>query len=527
MPFDVEGQTGQYLVTAFYEGLSPGELLSWGPWLTPLLAWAAISLSMLFCFVCLATILRKQWVDNERLTFPLTKVPLALAENKAGRESFFRNKLMWLGFAIPTVIFVVNGMHAINPAFPQVLVRYHLHYAFHSLGGAWQSIGWTIASWSMAAIGLAYFLPAELLFSLWSCYWFVHLENVLLAALGMSIGGMPTEPVSLLTGYQSAGAYVVVVGYIIKSAWPHLREFAANARKRIAESGSDGEFLPPRVALYGLLVASAFCVWWFMQLGMSPLIAVLELMVYLFVMVPMMARNTAEAGMLTTTASFQPLDLVRLVSPRASLGARNLTGLALADTVFTHDMRGNLLSTFLDGLKMSDAVKLDRRGLLYGIIIAVFVALLVGGYLHAVYPYRQGALTMDIVSYQKPPVVNFVRNASLLQVADKYDPRLPVFFASGVGIATILSILRTRYVWWPLAPLAFALAGTWTVTAYWFAFLVAWLIKTIITRYGGWVTYTRLQPFFLGLILGEFSQAVIWASIGGIWRLPTASFPWP
>ncbi len=527
VPFDVEGRTGQYLVTAFYEGLSPGEPVPWGPWLIPLLAWAAVSLSMLFCFACLATILRKQWVDNEKLTFPLTQLPLALAQDKAGAESFFRNKLMWLGFAIPTMIFVLNGLHAINPAIPQIALTHPLNAAFSGLGPAWGSMGYTVAFGSMAAVGFAYFLPTELLFSLWFFFWFVRLENVLFTALGMSAEAMPLYPTSLLNGYQVAGAYLVVVGYIIKSSWPHLREFVRRATSTAREPREEREFLPPRIALYGLLAAGGVCIWWFTQLGMSPLMAALELIIYLFVVVPVMARSVSEAGMLMTETSFRPVDLVRLVSTQARLGRRTLTSLSLVDAVFTRDLRGNLLSTFLDGLKMSDALKLDRRALLYGIIIAVCVALLVGGYLHVVTPYHIGAVGMYGYVYRANPIWGFKHFAPVLQVADKYDPRLPVFFASGVGIATILSILRIRYVWWPLAPLAFALSGSWSMIVFWFPFLVAWLLKTTIARYGGWTAYTRLQPFFLGLILGEFSQAVIWASIGGIWRVPTPYFPWP
>ncbi len=40
-------------------------------------------------------------------------------------------------------------------------------------------------------------------------------------------------------------------------------------------------------------------------------------------------------------------------------------------------------------------------------------------------------------------------------------------------------------------------------------------------------TYSLLRPLFLGLILGEFSQAVLWATIAGIYRTPAPFFPWP
>jgi hypothetical protein len=40
-------------------------------------------------------------------------------------------------------------------------------------------------------------------------------------------------------------------------------------------------------------------------------------------------------------------------------------------------------------------------------------------------------------------------------------------------------------------------------------------------------TYLRLRLLFFGLILGEFSQAVLWATISGIWRTPAPFFPRP
>jgi len=39
-------------------------------------------------------------------------------------------------------------------------------------------------------------------------------------------------------------------------------------------------------------------------------------------------------------------------------------------------------------------------------------------------------------------------------------------------------------------------------------------------------TYLRLRPFFFGLILSEFSQVVLWATISGLWRTPAPFFPW-
>jgi hypothetical protein len=62
---------------------------------------------------------------------------------------------------------------------------------------------------------------------------------------------------------------------------------------------------------------------------------------------------------------------------------------------------------------------------------------------------------------------------------------------------------------------------------FWFPVLVAWLIKSVLIRYFGMHAYTRLRPFFLGLILGEFFMAVLWATLGCIWRVKAPFFPWP
>ncbi len=39
--------------------------------------------------------------------------------------------------------------------------------------------------------------------------------------------------------------------------------------------------------------------------------------------------------------------------------------------------------------------------------------------------------------------------------------------------------------------------------------MVSWLAKTIILRYGGLQGYRTALPFFIGLVLGEFSTGLL------------------
>lgn len=47
----------------------------------------------------------------------------------------------------------------------------------------------------------------------------------------------------------------------------------------------------------------------------------------------------------------------------------------------------------------------------------------------------------------------------------------------------------------------------------WFSIFLAWLVKTIVLKYGGSAAYRRTRPFFLGLILGQVVVAGMWLVI--------------
>jgi len=321
---------------------------------------------------------------------------------------------------------------------------------------------------------------------------------------------------------------MVLSAYLIKSAWPHLRHAWAMAHTRADETAPEGkEFLSYRTAIYGLIISSVVAVIWMSLLGMTVWMAVLEVVVFLFVVVLVMARSVSEAGMLMTETSFRPVDLVKIFSPQSVLGPRTITALAMVDPVFTRDLRGNLLSTFLDGLKMTDAVKLNRRHLFWAIVAALVVTFTWGTALHLILPYKRGAVTLYGYAYQWNSFAGFKHFQSVMTAPDKFEPRLAVFFIIGVAFTAFLAWMRTQHVWWPFSPLSFALSGSWSMIVFWCPIFIAWIIKTVVLRYGGMKVYSNLRPFFLGLILGEFSQAVIWATLAAVWRLRAPSFPWP
>ena len=63
-------------VRLFFEGLPKGMPIPWTAWSKPLFAWISFILVFYWVTLCLGVLLRGQWVENERLVFPLTRLPL-------------------------------------------------------------------------------------------------------------------------------------------------------------------------------------------------------------------------------------------------------------------------------------------------------------------------------------------------------------------------------------------------------------------------------------------------------------------
>jgi hypothetical protein len=525
VPFNPNGPEAQDISRHFYERLPEGAPLPWAAWATPLAAWSVLVILVFLGFFCLAAILRRQWMDHERLAFPLVQLPLEMVRTETAGP-FLRNRLTWFGFAVPAAIFAVNGVSMIYPSFPSFTVQWNLNQYF-PWQRPWWDMGMTTVMVSFAAIGFAYLLPVDLVFSLWFFFLLTRVQDVMASALGMQLKTMPLYPTHTIQGYQVMGAYFVLVFYLARMGWPHLRQVVRKAIWGDPAVDDRQEFLPYRVAFFGLILSFLGSVIWCHLAGMTLWIAALEMFVYLFIVVVVMARSVAECGLLMTETSFRPMDVVTLFHSKTILGPANLTVLSLVDAVFARDLRGLLLTGFMDGLRISDGVGLRRRSLLPAFAGAIVVALVAAGALHLWIPYHRGGVTLYSYVYQGNPIWGFQDNAPAAVGQSYYDWQAPAFFIVGVVVTIFLAVMRASFANWPLHPIGYAVSASWTMIVFWFPCFVAWLVKVLILRYGGMRLFVQARPFFLGMILGEFSSAVIWTIFSFITKNPAPWFPWP
>lgn len=535
VPYNPADANPQPVVDGYYKKLHPGEALPWELWLTPILNWGLLSLLVLFAFLCLTAILRRQWVDSEKLAFPLAQLPLEIAGDQ-DKPAFFRNRLMWLGALLPVAVYTVKWLHQVYPSVPDVTIQWNL--SDFVTNPPWNSVAWSVMFiLSFAAIGFFFLLPTDVLFSIWFFFLLSRVEHVLMVAYNQPTPGMPAYPPALFIGYQTIGAYFVLTGYFFWVARPHLRRVWAAALGREKADDAD-ELLPYRVAVWGLLGSILASAGWLWLNGMSLWLALFELTVCIFVVALVMARSTAEAGMLMTETTFRPIDLYRMVAPVHALGGANLTMLAFFDNLFLRDQRGLLLTGMLDAARISDGTRVRRRAFAGALALGVVIAFAVAVPLNIFLPYHLGANGhMDFWMEQGSPGLTltdygqYFKGNALLPNGASWQ--MPTFFGVGVTMTVFLTVMRTAFFWWPLHPLGYALSGSWSTIQFWFPCLLAWMFKSVILRYGGMKVYGQARPFFLGLVLGEFGIAVFFVLLNAVSHqlspdhtIPAPPFPW-
>lgn len=513
-------------IKRYHERLRVGETIPWSVWIGPLTAWFVLLACAVLVFLSLATLLRRRWVDEERLSFPLTRLPLAILNDEVEHQPFFRNRMMWLGFAVSASLFTLNGLNVNFPNVPQFSLFIDITPFFTQR--PWSQMD-SVGLWlSPAVIGFAYFLPTDLLFSLWFFFLLTRAQDVIAASLGGQPMPIETHNARVWTGYQALGAYLVLIVAQVKIAWPYFAQTWKTAWDKQKPFDDRSELMSYRAAYVGLAAGFAGIVGWLTLAGMSPLLAVVQMGVYLFVVAVIMTRAVSEAGLLMTETSFLPSHLIRLVQPLPALGPTNLSLLALTDIVFARDLRGVLLSPFMDTQKMAGETGLRPRALLLPLLLAVVVSFAVASALFLYLHYTLGGLTL--YGYPNGNAANMFGRAREAIRGTARPPDATAWGGLGVGLVatTALVIMRARLPWFPLHPLGYAIAPTWSLYCFWFPFLIAWIIKALIARLGNIRTYRSGAPFMLGLILGEFTMAVFWALMSSPQVGANAPlFPWP
>ncbi len=504
---------------AFFIGYPRGqERIPWEAWAGPLFFWGILAVLFVVASFCVANLLRKQWVENEKFAFPLVTLPVLLAEEPAkGRlvNDLLRNPLLWIAVALTTALHTVRGLHLLYPSVPDIRTQWNL-MEFLTVR-PWNQLGPLNLIFYPLVIGLTYLLSTEVCFSLWFFYLFYKFELLLGTQYNWDMPG-------ILGGYgqrqfHSLQAFGGAVGLVLWTAWTaraHLRDVWEKAMggRRARQIDDSGEMLSYRATVLGLFLSYGGIGLWLYLAGVSFAFIALSLLMMTLALV-VISWVVCQAGMLFMQTPYGSIDIL---APTLGTGGLKIAPLFMAnrfENMFFYDTREMLIPSVLNGSKTSDAAQFPVRPLFRAMALAVGLGMVISAvaFLYVPYYHGGGNALPNVWTFRSAPQrpLNFFGGASSAAYAGSWTNWLHVL-GGFVGVLGLL-ILRAQYNF-GLHPIGFLGSSVHALQMLWTSIFVGWVFKSLIQRYGGMKGYTAALPFFLGLIVGDVLNAVVWIILG-------------
>ncbi|MFB3883335.1 MAG: DUF6785 family protein [Armatimonadota bacterium] len=486
-----------------WEGIPSGQTVPWGAWRHPLMAWGAIAACIYVGSFSLVALVRRDWIEGQRLTFPLAQIPLeAVGREGAAAPYPWRSRVFWGAFSATFVYAVVGLVNAYYPSVPYHGLRWAPGAGVNPEAMPWGPLSRLQFNVSVPAVGIMCLVPVEVSLSFWLFNLAHFAVMVGLAGLGLSGQGSARygfDPYAFMD-FQVGGA---LVGFGVFVLWQSRRAVVGAVKSWWDSRFSDDdplEILKPRYALVGLALSTAGLCVIAHAIGVQ-LPRLLALLFFFYMTALSLTRVIAAAG--TNHVECGPQIRYLLDYGLGTRGARPASFVLLnqMDAIFMTEFKVSFMHYAANDTKLFHAVRLRGTSVVASLAAAVAVMLAVGSMSRVYTDYQRGIGSLSTWVNDMVPRWEWGDMVEGLS-----SPRGP----DGIGIAAMvtgaagacaLALLQMHVSWWRLSPVGFLFQpGTGLNRYIWANALVAWSIVTITYRFGGLRLYQRLRPAFFGLL---------------------------
>ncbi len=501
----------RYAIMYFYKG-SPTRGIPWQSWSKPILIWSTYALMLYAMMYCLSVMLRKQWIEHEKLTFPLVQLPAEIIKEPYQDKffnSFFRNPVMWTGFGISGFIHVLNGFNIYFPYIPKVSTRFSLDPFLTEK--PWNMLQPFPITFQPSVIGVT-FITNRVSFSVWFFYMFYKFQCFMAGIFGLRLTSSPGEFgfTHTFASHQEMGAFIVLTIFLLWRAKQHLR----NVFRGVFRNANDlDEPLSYRSTFIVLIVSIMAQVFLSQLMGMTFLIAFLITIIF-GIMSFIFTWQVSSAGILRVDSTFEPMMTLITIMGGRRIGAGNLTIDSIQTRGFRTDISQLPMPSMMNIFKISNIPTLNKRLLTLCLLLAVLIAFLVSSYFFILLSYKYGGENLTPWNYQDGPRGAY--ESLVYRITNPTEQNLSdlgfIFF--GAVFTTFIMIMYHKFLWWPFHPIGCTTGSSWGVREMLFSIFLGWFLKSVILRYSGLKGYRSMYPLFLGLIFGEYTIGGFWLIIG-------------
>lgn len=493
----------------------------WHAWVVPLLAWTTWLLALGATMWAWNVILRRRWVDHDKLGFPCVQLPLEMCR-AGGFGGLAGGKLFWLGFGVSALVESLNQLHNRFPNVPAVPLDFQATPLLETMPSPWKALAPMYLAWSTVHLGVCYLIPTDILFSAWFFYVLRKALEVVGYAygwreLGWDARGFP------YTRAQSAGAWAALFFLLVWAERKHLARvlrsaFSLGPAEPMDDANEPGSY---RAAGRVLVRGSVFLVAWSVLSGMSLAVAIV-FYAFFWILNVTMTRVYAQVGPpILELYYLDPQKTLTTVFGTIGQSPGALTQFSLMYWI-NRDHRGQPMAHQLSAFYVGRATNVPLRALGGWVLVAFAVGSVTCllTYLH--WAYKLGEDTWVSGGWREAG-----SGAAVSRIHEWVDsPKGPDwteinFIAVGAALTLLLAKLNYTFIGTPLHPIGYALAVCFAVEYNWPAFFMVWAFKALLLRYSGRGLYLRLVPFFLGLTLGGLVVPVLWGFVAylGEWYL--------
>ena len=508
----------------FWEGMPAGASVPWGAWFQPWLAWGGFTFALMAAMYCLAALLSKDWIHKQRLTFPLVEVPLEMTGSAALPTlgtSVLRSRIFWIGFAIPATFSVLGFAHRFFPNVPSPnLWAIDIGKTFAGMGLPWSILAETRCSILFSIIGVMCLLPTEVSFSLWAFYVFYKVQVLVWASFGVGEGGgMSYVDPRTFCSYEEAGAYIALSIVMIYQSRRVIKQAALHLLGRAPEE-SAGAFAPlsGRAAVLGLIASVVFMVWFGVSTGISWWIFALLFGVFFTVLLGS-SRLVAAAGVVFPDTGRYGYSLLLSMIGAKPMATTSLVVYTYFSFIYMQDPMNVAMPQMMNSFKLTDSARVRGTSWTMAAAIAIVTVIVagVGGYLHML--YNKGGSQLPPWPFWSWSNWAFSDLTNSLRAPEAPSNQLRLAVAIGAVVTTALVWLHTNVIWWPISPIGYLIASTYTANyILWINAFIAWMFASQVKRYGGLRLYRQFRPIFIGLILGDYLPSGFFAILDTIFH---------
>ena len=501
------------VIRGFYEGLPEGEAIPWEGWAESLSYWLIFLMALHVVAICLMVVLRKHWINHERLLYPMMQAPMDMVDAGPGSRSggivapLFRKAMFWRGFAVPVFVGSINGLSHYTQYLPGI-----------SLTSGFELMGNNVpVQLSFSLLGFSWFISQPLGLGIWFFYLVTMIERGVFGILGIAstekLGWFSNPSAPYLT-HQALGAMVMFALFTLWKARSHLREVIRKAFAWDRDVDDGGEIISYRGAIFGIILGLAVMTVWLNAAGV-PIWAVPLFLIIAFLLFLALSRIVVEAGVALVRAPLIAPDFIMASFGTQKLGGQGLTGLAYTYP-WTADIVTFPMASAANNLRLIEEAVPEkrRRPYFWAMVLAVLVTLIASFWIILYLSYTYGGINLHNWFWHVSSDIPLRYLAQMLNSTATTALGGWLFTFFGGGLMWGLMFCQTRFLSWPIHPLGLTMGGTvFTSGVMWFNVFLAWLIKGIVLKYGGSKLYRQLRPFFIGMILGAFVVSGTWLVI--------------